>query len=218
MFSNFGGQNQGKKQHKINKPQRQQEPDEDDIPLRFLSGGNHGQQKQSKTEMSGDASRGRGWNALLRFGAFVASVLGMYISAQFSVDGFKFSVDDRTWIGWGMAAILIIIQSVWQKFGNNVTLFVMAMVCYGYGIVTNVVGMIANRGGYNDNPMSLVVPIIFGILLEVFPEPVMAWSISGDITSDPLKKLLDRIGTGVEQGTKKYSYDVSDDIRQRLGH
>lgn len=147
-----------------------------------------------RAEDKSDAKRYQGWNALLRLSALGIAGLGMYISAQFSVDGFNFSVDNRQWVGWGLACILVVIQSVWQKFGDNLTLFVMAMVCYAYGIITNVMGIIANRGGYDQNPLSLIVPVVFGILLEVFPEPVLAWAVSGDVSSDPLRKAVDRMG------------------------
>ena len=138
-----------------------------------------------------DNSRRSKWNTLLRISGLVASLGGMYISAQFSVDGFSFSVDNRQWIGWAIAGIIIVLESVWQKFGNNRTLFSIAMICYGYGVATNVLGILSNRGGYDGSPTSLIVPILFGILLEVFPEPLLAWSISGDTSSDPLGKLID---------------------------
>jgi hypothetical protein len=138
-----------------------------------------------------DSSRRSKWNSLLRIGGLVAALGGMYISAQFSVDGFNFSVDNRSWIGWAIAGIIIVLESVWQKFGNNRTLFAIAMICYGYGVSTNVLGILSNRGGYDGNPTSLIVPILFGILLEVFPEPLLAWSISGDTDSDPLGKFVD---------------------------
>jgi len=165
----------------------------------------------------GDRGRNKKWNALLRISAFAISILGIYISAQFSVDGFEFQVDDRVWIGWGIAAILVVIESVWQKFGNNTTLFALAVTCYVYGIFTNVAGIITNRGGYDHNPWSLVIPIVFGILLEVFPEPVLAWAISGDTSSDPLGKFLERLDDDKPKGKHSYSYDVNNDIRERLG-
>jgi hypothetical protein len=138
-----------------------------------------------------DNNRRTKWNSLLRIGGLVAALGGMYISAQFSVDGFNFSVDNRSWIGWAIAGIIIVLESVWQKFGDNRTLFGIALVCYGYGVSTNVLGILENRGGYDGNPTSLIVPILFGILLEVFPEPLLAWSISGDTSSDPLGKFID---------------------------
>ena len=150
--------------------------------------------KYKRVDDKGDAKRNRNWNALLRLGALGASLLGMYISAQFSVDGFSFNLDNRQWIGWGLAVILVVLESVWQKFGGNLTLFALAICCYAYGIITNVLGILGNRGGYDGNPLHVVVPIVFGILLEVFPEPVLAWSISGDITSDPLRKAIEHIG------------------------
>ena len=151
-----------------------------------------------------DTSRRSKWNTLLRLGGFAASILGMYISAQFSVDGFNFSIDNRAWIGWAIAGIIVVLESVWQKFGDNRTLFGIAMICYGYGVTTNVLGILSNRGGYDGNPWSLLVPIVFGILLEVFPEPVLAWSISGDVSSDPIGKFIDGLTTeGVSSPTPK---------------
>jgi len=166
-----------------------------------------------------DNERGKQWNGMLRVAAMVISLLGMYISAQFSVDGFKFQLDDREWIGWAIALIIIVIQSIWQKFGGNVTLFVIAMTCYVYGITTNVLGILQNRGGWDGDKLSLLIPIVFGVLLEIFPEPVLAWAISGDTSSDPIGKLLERFNEGQHsQPTKRYSYDVQDELKQRIGH
>lgn len=163
-----------------------------------------------------DSERGKQWDGMLRVSALVISLLGMYISAQFSVDGFSFQIDDRTWIGWGIALIIIVLQSIWQKFGGNVTLFVIAMTCYVYGITTNVLGIIQNRGGFDGNKWSLVVPIVFGILLEVFPEPVLGWAISGDTSSDPIGKLLERFEDNSKHSNKR-TYQVNNDFRERLG-
>jgi hypothetical protein len=164
------------------------------------------QQGGDRRENTGDSKRRTKWNGLLRLLAIAGSLLGMYLSAQFSVDGFRFTVDDRAWIGWAMAGILIVIQFIWQRFGGNLTLLVLALVCYLYGITTNVVGMIHNRGGYDGNPMSLVVPVVFGLMLELFPEPVLQWAISGDTSSDPLGKFLDRVDEDTANTVRKYSY------------
>jgi hypothetical protein len=147
--------------------------------------------KYKRAEDKPDARRNRGWNALIRVSAFLAALSGMYISAQFSVDGFSITVPDREWVGWGLAIILIVIQSAWQKFGDNLTIFVLAMICYIYGIATNVIGIMGNRGG-THNVVDFIIPVVFGVLLEVFPEPFLAWSISGDVSSDPLKKFVER--------------------------
>lgn len=139
-----------------------------------------------------DISRNRKWNALLRITGFAASVSGMYISARFSVNGFQFSTDNPAWMGWAIAGIIIVLESVWQKFGKNRTLFAIAIVCYSYGIITNVVGIAQAKGGYATMDfLDYVVAIVFGTLFEVFPEPLLAWAISGDVSSDPLGKLID---------------------------
>lgn len=147
-----------------------------------------------RQEDKGDARRNRGWNALLRVAVLCAALWGMYISAQFSVDGFQIAIDERAWIGWGLSIILIILESVWQKFPGNLTWFGIAVLCYGYGVTTNVLGILHSRGGFHGSPTELVVPIFFGLLLEIFPEPALAWSISGDTSSDPVRKLVEWIG------------------------
>lgn len=149
------------------------------------------EQQFKRQDDRGDAKRYRGWNSIIRISGFLAAIVGMYISAQFSVDGFSIQVPDRTWVGWGLVIILIVIQSAWQRFGDNLTIFALAMICYVYGITTNVIGIMGNRGGAQDF-WDYLIPVIFGILLEVFPEPFLAWSISGDTSSDPLKKFVER--------------------------
>lgn len=139
-----------------------------------------------------DVSRNRKWNALLRIGGLAAAIGGMYISATFSVNGFQFSTDTPSWMGWAIAGIIIVLESVWQKFGKNRTLFAIAVVCYSYGIITNVVGIAQAKGGYAQmDILDYLVAIVFGTLFEIFPEPLLAWAISGDVSSDPLGKLLD---------------------------
>ena len=139
-----------------------------------------------------DNSRRTKWNTLLRLAGLVAALGGMYISAQFSVRGFEFSVSGTAWVGWAIAIIIIVLESIWQKFGQNRTLFAIALGCYGYGIITNIVSIVQAKGGYsNVNWLDYLVAIFFGVLFEVFPEPVLAWAISGDVGSDPLGKFVD---------------------------
>ena len=108
--------------------------------------------------------------------------------------GFEFSLSSAAWIGWAIALIIIVLESVWQKFGNNRTLFVIAVGCYAYGVITNVVGIVQAKGGYDQvNWLDYAVALFFGVLFEVFPEPLLAWAISGDTSSDPLGALLDGV-------------------------
>jgi hypothetical protein len=154
-----------------------------------------------------DVSRNRKWNSLLRIAGFAGAIGGMYISAQFSVKGFEFSVQDTAWVGWAIALIIIILESVWQKFGRNRTLFAIALGCYAYGVTTNVVGIVQAKGGYSQvNALDYVVAVFFGLLFEVFPEPLLAWSISGDTTSDPLGAFLDGLEGKVQSKPVQQAY------------
>lgn len=168
-----------------------------------------------------DNSRRTKWNTLLRLAGLAAALGGMYISAQFSVRGFEFSVSGTAWVGWAIAIIIIVLESIWQKFGQNRTLFAIAIGCYGYGIITNIVGIVQAKGGYaNVNWLDYLVAIFFGVLFEVFPEPVLAWAISGDVGSDPLGKFVDGLveedhPKPVQQKSKHITHQMQNLPRQQ---
>jgi hypothetical protein len=127
------------------------------------------------------------YGSVLKVLAFGSAVIMMFISAQFSVDGFSIQQPNRLYIGWLIAAILIIIELIFNytiasdtdltKTENKrlVILLYAGGAAYLYGIATNVIGIIKS-GATPDAFYDFIVPVALGIFLEVVPEPLMVWA------------------------------------------
>ena len=156
------------------------------------------------------------WIRILRPFVIIACFVAMYISAQFSVDGFNFQIPDKQWIGWALAFLIIVFEFAWVKGGDNLTLFSVGLFCYGYGLFTNVIGIMSYRGGANGWK-DYILPIVFGAFLEIAPEPFLAWAISGDITSDPIGKIMNKLfGYGSSPPLKAHKYFGNDSPETRI--
>lgn len=131
----------------------------------------------------------RTYESILRMLAVVSSIVMMFISAQFSVDGFAFQNPNKLYIGWLLAAILIIVEMIFnngvasvedakgpQEARRNVILLVAGLVAYAYGIATNISGIL-HSGRLPDSPLDYIVPIALGLFLEIVPEPLMVWAL-----------------------------------------
>ena len=153
------------------------------------------------------------YDQLVRLCSLLASVLMLWISATFSQSGFAFTQPGKEWIGWALAIILIVVEIVWNKKGakHGVTLYVGGLACYVYGLYTNILGILvtsgqapAEVGGWLTIIASFVtlaishpVALIGGIMLELLPEPLLVWSLTGDsLQADPLAHMADwKFGT-----------------------
>lgn len=128
------------------------------------------------------------YEAILKILAVVSSIVMMFISAQFSVDGFAFQNPDKIYIGWMLAVILIIVEMIFnnanslgdahdpQEARRMTILLVAGLVAYGYGIATNISGIL-HSGRMPDSPFDYIVPIALGLFLEIVPEPLMVWAL-----------------------------------------
>lgn len=132
------------------------------------------------------------YEKIVRALAIVASSAMLWISAGFSVDGFNIVIPEKVSVGWALAGIIIIIQIVWNKVGNKagLTLFVAGLLCYAYGIWTNVLGILdateIAKGGWE-----IIIALVFGMFLEIIPEPLLVWALTGEAT-DPLSQVANR--------------------------
>lgn len=107
------------------------------------------------------------------------------LSIKFSVSGFGAGIDDKEiWIGWLLGFSITVIQLVWNgiKGRANLTLWVLGLSAYLYGIYTNVMGIMVWRGDtfqtLSDNPLVIVFPLILGLFLEIAPEPLFVWAFT----------------------------------------
>ena len=152
---------------------------------------------------------------ILKVASFFGGIyLLAFMSVQWSVDGFKIDfvstagmtqdqitvlMDKVTPIGFGLAVIMIILQFVFATALEelNWTLIGLGLISYVYSIGTNISGIAAMHGGdigYKD--------WILGILLDLAPEPMIAWGLGQALVGDALGNLA-KLSDGLHQGRRK---------------
>lgn len=133
--------------------------------------------------------------------AVIVAVLLWILSMRFSVAGFGADISknpDDVWIGWTLAFAVTAFELIWNgmKERTNLTMYTVGVLCYGYGIATNILGIMAWRGMTLDdfmtipsNPaaiVSLILSVVFvvclALVIEISPEPAFIWGITGDHT------------------------------------
>lgn len=130
------------------------------------------------------------YNLLKRVVVLLGGLWVAWWSANFSVDGFGFSVPRFREAGWAFAVAIFGIELVANKegFKNHLTLTVLAIGAYTYGILTNVVGVWTAQGSPDiarSNGLALVAPAAIGTLSEIMPEVMIAYAILGTTNGVP---------------------------------
>ena len=125
------------------------------------------------------------YNGMLRIIGFVSAALLWCLSLYFSSKGFGFEMgSDLSWIGFILALVVTAIQIIWNHEAKrmNMTIWVVGICSYVYGIYANVSGIAGVRGGINlpEDFISLIFPLLLGVCVEIVPEPLLVWSITGD--------------------------------------
>lgn len=130
----------------------------------------------------------QGWMRLLRGAAFVGGIVAMYVSAQFSVEGFSINHPNLIWIGWFLAALIVVVEFTWRKPGmeDNLTMAIVGICAYTFGIITNVRGLMIAMGvvDWQQEIFSVIIAVITGIFLEIMPEPFFSWGLTGKSMAD----------------------------------
>jgi len=134
------------------------------------------------------------YEQLIHLLAAGVAVILWFISVQFSADGFKFVLPQYAWIGYVLAIAVTVIELVFNEEGMNhsLTLVAVGLLSYGYGVVTNILGIWAAQGSpdFAVNPIGLVFPIVLGFFLEIAPEPLLLWGLMGTGARDFLGHLV----------------------------
>jgi hypothetical protein len=134
------------------------------------------------------------YEQLVHLLAIGVAIVLWFISVQFSADGFKFALPNYAWIGYVLALAVTVIELVFNEEGMNHSLTIVAvgLLSYGYGIVTNILGIWAAQGSPDiaSNPIAIVFPALLGFFLEIAPEPLLLWGLMGTGARDFLGQLL----------------------------
>lgn len=126
-----------------------------------------------------------GRHKLAVLGALVCWVLSVY----FSYLGFSVDNTQMLWVGWVMAMVVTIVELAFNTPVSRLplTLVVIGLICYAYGIWTNITGFwsLQHPGvPFEVFTIKAVMPIVIGLVLEVLPEPLMMWGIMAKIEGD----------------------------------
>lgn len=121
---------------------------------------------------------------LKRILAVVVALALWWMSMTFSVKGFvSFNQNpnpDDAWIGWTLAGCVTAFELIWNgmKERTNLTMWVVGMLAYAYGITTNVIGIAEWMGiGFT---LWFVFPVLLGLVIEIAPEPAFIWGVTGN--------------------------------------
>lgn len=130
------------------------------------------------------------YEIITRGGGIVLSALLWIVSMRFSVDGFKIASQDDAWVGWILGFMVTYLQIMFNRGAPNKTLYLSGAVAYVYGMATNLIGIIAIRGGdvsldsITTNPLSwilqMVVVLTIAAAVEIIPEHLMIYCIRQD--------------------------------------
>lgn len=123
-----------------------------------------------------------GYLKLIRLATAIAAIVVWALSIQFSASGFNFEVGTGyEWAALGLGLVITVFELAGNhaeiKHEQNITLFVIWMSCYAYGVYTNFIGIMNAR---SDGGASWVFALVLGFFLEVSPEVFFVWALTGD--------------------------------------
>lgn len=126
---------------------------------------------------------------LKRMAAFVASVGLWGVSMYFSYKGFEFESTTVLWFGIVMALVVTVVELVFNTNISelNPTLLGAGVICYAYGIYTNISGFYVLQHGTTVGFWSgsnWLIPLVAGLICEALPEALFAWAIGSNDDGD----------------------------------
>jgi len=142
-----------------------------------------------------------GRHKLAVLGALICWVLSVY----FSYLGFKVDNEQMLWVGWVLAIVVTIVELVFNSPTKDLslTLVIAGIMCYGYGIWTNVTGFwsLQHPGiPFELLSMKSIMPYFIGLILEVLPEPLIMWGLMASTGGDFIGNI-----SGLWNGTMTHS-------------
>jgi hypothetical protein len=165
------------------------------VPSWEINMSKHGHGNNNQGGGGGGPQQDDGFRSLKRLFSMLTAFAMWGVSSFFSEQGFAFKYASFWWLGAILAVAIIIIEMVWNEEGMNhgVTIIVAGIFAYSYGILTNIVGLMVAQGITNlsqADPLSMVLSVLLGIMLEIVPEALFTWAITGTRGKDLLSNIL----------------------------
>lgn len=127
--------------------------------------------------------------------AVVAALVCWALSMFFSYQGFKLDNSQLTFVGWILAAVVTVVELVFNSPTKRLSLTLIAagVLCYGYGVYTNVEGFWTIQHpnvAFQFFSQKSIMSWFVGTLLEILPEPLLMWGLGSFVEGDLLGNLL----------------------------
>ena len=149
-----------------------------------------------------------------RLAAFVAAIGLWAVSMYFSYKGFEFDSSEILWFGVVLALVVTVVELVFNtKIGKlNPTLLGAGILCYAYGVYTNIVGFYALQHGVPEKfwlGSNWFIPVFSGVIAEVLPEALFAWAMKAASEGDLIGNIAE-IFSSEQHAPKKNSFFETD--------
>ena len=133
---------------------------------------------------------------MLRVVGLLAAGALWCLSVYFSTQGFGFQMgNDMAWVGIVLALVMTVLQIIWNHEAKNanITIFIVGLLSYIYGIWANIVGILGLH--QETGTKALVFAVLLGLFVEIVPEPILVWSITGEwSTGDFISNIINLNG------------------------
>jgi len=152
--------------------------------------------------------------------AFVAAIGLWGVSMYFSYSGFKFRSTEILWFGLVLALVVTVVELVFNtNVGSlNPTLLVVGILCYIYGIYTNITGFYVLQTGSMENffqNSNWVIPIFAGMVTEILPEALFAWGVGAHQDGDLVGNISDMFSNNKTKENHKHNNDYHQPVFQK---
>ena len=138
--------------------------------------------------------------------AILMGILAWGVSIYFSQQGFALDNERAQWLGWFLGFLMTTMELVFNSrtIRLSLTLIIIGIACYGYGVWTNVEGFWSfQHTGMAFIPLSQhsIMAWFVGIILEILPEPLFMWGIGAELEGDLLGNLAGLWGGHLDYAT-----------------
>lgn len=167
----------------------------------------------SRYEQSSDKYTG-----LKKLLAIVAAAGLWGVSMYFSYKGFEFESTNILWFGLVLALVVTVVELVFNtKIRQlNPTLLVAGVICYVYGIYTNITGFYFLQHGELVGfftGTNWLIPSFAGVIAEVLPEALFAWGLGAGNNGDFIGNLGEMLDNKKQNERTQNTNNTSNNFR-----
>jgi hypothetical protein len=127
--------------------------------------------------------------------AILGAIVCWGLSVWFSYLGFRIDSDKIAFVGWILALVVTVVELVFNSQTGKLSLTLVAtgILCYAYGIWTNITGFwsLQHPGiEFIIFSQKSIMPAFVGIIMEVLPEPLFMWGLMSNMDGDFLGNMV----------------------------